>query len=46
MWEAFMRELRSLHLGGPAPGHSVLGELQTAFERIANSKAPSEMLRL
>jgi DNA-binding HxlR family transcriptional regulator len=31
-WDAFMAELRSLHLGQPAPARSVLKELQTAFE--------------
>jgi len=32
MWEAFMAELRSLHLGQPAPVRSVLKELRAAFE--------------
>jgi hypothetical protein len=32
MWEAFMAELRSLHLEQPAPARSVLKELQAAFE--------------
>jgi len=32
MWEAFMEELRSLHLGQPAPVRSVLKELRAAFE--------------
>jgi len=31
MWEAFMAELRSLHLGAPAPERSVLIELRAAF---------------
>ena len=31
MWEAFMAELRSVHLGAPAPGRSVLAELRAAF---------------
>jgi hypothetical protein len=31
MWEAFMAELRSLHLGAPAPKRSVLAELRAAF---------------
>jgi DNA-binding HxlR family transcriptional regulator len=34
MWAAFMDELRSLHLGAPAKGPSVLGELQAAYERV------------
>jgi DNA-binding HxlR family transcriptional regulator len=32
MWEAFMAELRSLHLEGAAPERSVVAELQAAFE--------------
>ena len=35
MWEAFMAELRSLHLGAPAPKRSVIAELQAAFEAVA-----------
>jgi DNA-binding HxlR family transcriptional regulator len=31
MWNAFMAELRSIHLGAPAPRRSVFAELQTAF---------------
>jgi DNA-binding HxlR family transcriptional regulator len=31
MWEAFMAELRSLHLGAPAPKRSILAELRAAF---------------
>jgi DNA-binding HxlR family transcriptional regulator len=31
MWEAFMAEFRSLHLGAPAPERSVLAELRAAF---------------
>jgi DNA-binding HxlR family transcriptional regulator len=34
MWNSFMAELRSMHLGAPAPGHSVFAELQAAFERM------------
>jgi DNA-binding HxlR family transcriptional regulator len=42
MWERFMAELRTLHLGAPAAGPSVLAKLQAAFEEIAarKSKAP------
>ncbi|HEX4020643.1 MAG TPA: helix-turn-helix domain-containing protein [Acidobacteriaceae bacterium] len=32
MWKAFMAELRSIHMGAPAPRRSVFAELQTAFE--------------
>ena len=32
IWEAFMAELRSVHLGTAAPERSVIAELQTAFE--------------
>lgn len=31
MWRDFMEELRSLHLGTPPPGRSVLAELQAAY---------------
>ncbi len=33
LWEAFMEELRHLHLGATAPERSVFNELQTAYER-------------
>ncbi|MBZ6078501.1 winged helix-turn-helix transcriptional regulator [Microvirga puerhi] len=42
MWEAFMAELRALHLGMPAAGHSVLSELQAAFEATLAKKATLE----
>jgi DNA-binding HxlR family transcriptional regulator len=32
MWKAFMAELRSMHLGEPAPRRSVFAELRAAFE--------------
>ncbi len=34
MWKAFMAELRSMHLGMPAPRRSVFAELQKAFESV------------
>jgi DNA-binding HxlR family transcriptional regulator len=34
MWKAFMAELRSIHLGAPAPRRSVFAELQAAFETV------------
>jgi DNA-binding HxlR family transcriptional regulator len=37
MWEAFMAELRSCHLGAPAPGRSVFAELRAAFAAVAGS---------
>jgi DNA-binding HxlR family transcriptional regulator len=33
LWDAFMRELRHLHLGASRPARSVFGELQTVYER-------------
>ena len=39
MWKAFMAELRSIHLGGPAPRRSVGAELQAAFESAVNREA-------
>jgi DNA-binding HxlR family transcriptional regulator len=38
MWEAFMEELRRLHLGKPGDGRSVLAELQAAYETIVARK--------
>jgi DNA-binding HxlR family transcriptional regulator len=32
LWQAFMAELRHLHLGAPAPARSVFAELQQAFQ--------------
>lgn len=34
MWDAFMDELRRLHLGEPGDGRSVLAELQAAYEEV------------
>jgi DNA-binding HxlR family transcriptional regulator len=34
MWDAFMDELRMLHLGAPDPGRSVFAELQAAYEAV------------
>ena len=39
LWEAFMAELRTLHLGAPPAGPSVLAELQAAFEAAARRGA-------
>jgi DNA-binding HxlR family transcriptional regulator len=39
MWQAFMDELRHLHLGAPAPRTSVLAQLDQAY-REAVSRAP------
>jgi DNA-binding HxlR family transcriptional regulator len=39
MWEAFMTELRSIHLRAPAPRRSVLAELQTAFEAAVRRRS-------
>ena len=41
MWAAFMAELRTLHLGAPAAGPSVLAALQAAFEKVAARKRPA-----
>jgi DNA-binding HxlR family transcriptional regulator len=34
MWDAFMDELRRLHLSTPGEGRSVLAELQAAYEEV------------
>ena len=39
MWKAFMAELRSIHLGAPAPRRSVFAELQASFESVARMQA-------
>lgn len=41
MWKAFMTELRSMHLGTPAPRRSVFAELQAAFERAIRRRSAS-----
>ena len=38
LWEAFMKELRAVHLGAPAPRRSVLAELQTTYEKVVAKK--------
>jgi DNA-binding HxlR family transcriptional regulator len=39
MWKAFMAELRSMHLGAPAPRRSVFAELQASYESVARIEA-------
>ena len=39
MWDAFMAELRHLHLGSRAPNRSVFGELQAAYEAVVARNA-------
>jgi len=39
MWRAFMAELRSIHLGAPAPRRSVSAELQAAYESAISRRA-------
>lgn len=39
MWDAFMAELRHLHLGAPAPERSVFQELRAAFEAVMARQA-------
>ncbi len=34
LWEAFMAELRAIHLGAPRPARSVFGELRAAYEAV------------
>lgn len=45
LWDAFMEELRRLHLGTPGEGRSVLAELQAAYlavlARTASATSPS-----
>ena len=39
MWDAFMQELRHLHLGAPVPERSVFGELRSAYETVVKQNA-------
>jgi hypothetical protein len=39
LWNAFMDELRHLHLGAPRPARSVFGELQAAYEKAVTRRA-------
>lgn len=39
MWDAFMQELRHLHLGAPAPQRSVFGELRSVYEAVVRRNA-------
>jgi DNA-binding HxlR family transcriptional regulator len=45
MWKAFMTELRSLHLGAPAPRRSVFAELRAAFESVMAQEARARTRR-
>ena len=38
MWDAFMEELRFMHLGTPKPARSVFGELRAAYEAVVASR--------
>ena len=39
MWDAFMAELRRIHLGAPGDGRSVFAELQAAYEAVVARNA-------
>jgi DNA-binding HxlR family transcriptional regulator len=39
MWDAFMAELRSMHLDAPAPQRSVFAELQAAYGAVVARKS-------
>jgi DNA-binding HxlR family transcriptional regulator len=42
LWAAFIDELRSIHLGAPSKGRSVIATLQSAFERAVAGSARSK----
>lgn len=42
LWDAFMQELRSLHLGAPKPERSVAAELRAAFDAAQAKKVVTE----
>jgi len=39
MWDAFMAELRALHLGAAMPGRRVSAELRAAYEAVVAKTA-------
>ena len=39
LWEAFMAELRAMHLGAPMSGPSVFAQLRAAYEAVVARKA-------
>ena len=39
MWQAFMAELRAIHLGEPVPERSVLTELTSAYEELVGRRS-------
>lgn len=39
LWDAFMDELRHLHVGARRPARSVFGELQAAYERAVAQRS-------
>lgn len=43
MWDAFMEELRHLHLDAPAPARSVFGELQAAYLAVMAKRQPQRV---
>ena len=45
LWSAFMDELRTIHLGAPPKGPSVLARLQKAFEQAMAKSAPAGLRR-
>jgi len=45
MWKAFMTELRSIHMGAPAPRRSVFAELRAAFESVMAQEARARTRR-
>jgi hypothetical protein len=40
LWDAFMDELRRIHLGAPGDGRSVFAELQAAYEATVAKITP------
>ena len=44
LWEAFMAELRAVHLDAPRPDRSVFRELQAAFEVVMARKGTASVI--
>ncbi|MCV3739446.1 helix-turn-helix transcriptional regulator [Rhizobium sp. TRM96647] len=43
LWDAFMEELRAIHLGTPMPARSVSGELRAAYEAVVARKQATSL---
>jgi DNA-binding HxlR family transcriptional regulator len=45
LWAAFMKELRAIHLGAPAPRRSILAELEAVFQAAIRKQKQTPRVR-